>query len=420
MVKRVVLATGVTIATVVAVLLGSVTMAAGSANEGVTSKTIRIGVPFINFASLASVGVKLNQGNVTDAYSALIANMNKNGGVVGRKIVAYYEPVDLLNGTVGVDTVCTSLTEDDTIFLAMAPYQPNCYVVTHATPTINGLFEGAAPTSGAPNFTLTPPANAYDPLQLSVFTKLGIFRGKKVGLYGQQPDATQIAADATTLKKLHVSVVQTAVNSAPAGDTTDEISQDGTIVQRFQSAGVNEVVAVGSGSAGWPNGLAQLQSRYNPSWIALNYSSLQGTLATAAGEAPYLKTATTSSPTPTATQSYKDPAVQQCVAIIKKAYPSDTITSPSQATGPNDQTYTAPLSACQSLALFAAIAKAAGKNLTVATFARAGYGLRNVTLPGVGGPVSFGPGRDYAIGPVFIGKYSAAANQFVFSAKSVS
>ncbi|MGO9855533.1 MAG: hypothetical protein ACLPYY_10880 [Acidimicrobiales bacterium] len=60
-----------------------------------------------------------------------------------------------------------------------------------------------------------------------------------------------------------------------------------------------------------------------------------------------------------------------------------------------------------------------GKNLTVANFARTGYGLRNATVPGVGAPVSFGPGRDYAIGPVLIGKYSAAVNQFVFSGKSV-
>jgi hypothetical protein len=53
--------------------------------------------------------------------------------------------------------------------------------------------------------------------------------------------------------------------------------------------------------------------------------------------------------------------------------------------------------------------------LTVASFTKAGYGLRNVSFPGSGGPVSFGPKRDYAIGPVYVGKYSAALNQLVFS-----
>jgi hypothetical protein len=37
-------------------------------------------------------------------------------------------------------------------------------------------------------------------------------------------------------------------------------------------------------------------------------------------------------------------------------------------------------SACINMALFTTIAKAAGKDLTVASFERAGYGLRNATM----------------------------------------
>jgi hypothetical protein len=70
--------------------------------------------------------------------------------------------------------------------------------------------------------------------------------------------------------------------------------------------------------------------------------------------------------------------------------------------------------------MFQKIARSAGKNLTVASFTKAGYGLRNVTFPGSGGPVSFGPGRAFAIGPVYVGKYNAAANQLVFSTKSAT
>ena len=159
--KRVAVATGMAVATIVIMLVGTAGVAAASANGGVTSSAIRIGVPYIDFSSLAAEGVKLTQGSFPDAYGALIANMNAHGGVNGRKIVAYYAPVNLANGTVGVDAVCTTLTEDHTIFLAMAPYEPNCYVVNHSTPTVNATFEGAAPVATAPNFTLTPPANAY-------------------------------------------------------------------------------------------------------------------------------------------------------------------------------------------------------------------------------------------------------------------
>ena len=43
------------------------------------------------------------------------------------------------------------------------------------------------------------------------------------------------------------------------------------------------------------------------------------------------------------------------------------------------------MQACQDLALFAKIADTAGKKLTVASFTKAGYSLKNITIPGSGG-----------------------------------
>ena len=68
-------------------------------------------------------------------------------------------------------------------------------------------------------------------------------------------------------------------------------------------------------------------------------------------------------------------------------------TSPQAAANSTDTTYAWVEWACQYLAIFAKIANAAGKNLTVASFTKAGYGLKNVTFPGSGGPVSFAPGQ---------------------------
>ena len=59
------------------------------------------------------------------------------------------------------------------------------------------------------------------------------------------------------------------------------------------------------------------------------------------------------------------------------------------------------LEACQYLALFDDIATAAGKNLTTASFTKAGYALKNADIPGIG-VVSFGPNQPYATGPVTI------------------
>ena len=55
------------------------------------------------------------------------------------------------------------------------------------------------------------------------------------------------------------------------------------------------------------------------------------------------------------------------------------------------ETAVSVIQACQYLTLFQKIADAAGKNLTVASFTKAGYALKNASIPGTGGGlVSFG------------------------------
>jgi Periplasmic binding protein len=356
--------------------------------------------PYVDFAALAALGVKLTQGSYPDAYKALIANMNAHGGINGRRIVPFFAPVNP-TGTAATLAACTQLTGDDNIFAALGPYMPNCYLEQKNTPTV-GATTTAMPTS-TPNFTLIPPPSAYDPLQLSVFSKMGLFKNKKVAIFaGAASDASEMTTVQKTLKGLHVKVVQSAVDSALASDQVASDQQANLIALRFKDAGANEVVAVGTGSSVWPAALLANQSTYNPDWIATDETALSGYVGgtTANGATTYLKGVVTSAPVPTSEQAWKDPAVKQCVQIIKKAFPADTITSPSLASNSSDHSYISAQQACLNVAMFDKIASAAGKTLTVRSFARAGYGLRHVTFPGSGGPVSFAPNRAYAIGPV--------------------
>jgi hypothetical protein len=70
-------------------------------------------------------------------------------------------------------------------------------------------------------------------------------------------------------------------------------------------------------------------------------------------------------------------------------------------------------SACQNLAILTAIADRAGKNLTVASFTKAGYGLKNVTFPGSGGAVSFGTNQPFALGPTNFVVYDVKSGSLV-------
>jgi branched-chain amino acid transport system substrate-binding protein len=410
---------------VAAIVVASVMLAAPKAGAGspptpgVTATTVRIGIPYVDLASLSSVGVKLTQGSFPDAYNALIANVNAHGGINGRKIVPYLVAVNP-TGTAPAATACTQLTEDDKVFVALSPLSPDCYLEQHHTPTIASQFQGALPPGSAPNFTLAAPPSAYDPLQLSVFDKEGVFKGKKVGIYGTSTDQPEIQVVKSALQKLHVDVVETGVNTAPATDQTAVNQIFDVVAQRFQNAGANEVVAVGQGSAGWPQGLAANQISYNPNWVATNESSVAGYAGSAADAAPYLSKVVTSTPGLSGLQVWHDPGIQKCVAIIHKAYPSDKITPYDPNANSSDHSYVSPEGACETLALFEVIAKAAGKDLTVQSFTRAGESLKNFTIPASGGAVSFAPGRPFALGPVYVGHYDPSTHLLVFSSKSAT
>jgi hypothetical protein len=403
-----------------AMLTASPTPAGASspANQGVTSKTISVGIPYVNFIALKSLGVNINEGSFPDAYGAIIANMNAHGGVDGRKLVPHYfefDPAVPANVTLS----CAQLTEDDKIFISLSPVYPDCYQQDHDTPVIEGSLPGTLPAGVAPDFSLAPPDAPYDQVAFAAYAKRGVFKGKKVGIfYAATSDAPEVKAVQSDLKKLKVDVALTAEDSVQATDTVASDQDVQSIVQRFQSAGVNLVVGVGgAGSTTWPIGLLANQSTYKPPWIATSESSLLSYVESAKGSNPYLDNVLSSTAVPSTYQEWKDPAVRKCAAIVHKAYPSDTInppvnpTSPAAATAP--VTDVSVIQACQDLAMFAKIADTAGKNLTVASFTKAGYGLRNVTFPASGGPVSFANNQPYAVGPVNIYVYSTTSKTMV-------
>ena len=109
---------------------------------------------------------------------------------------------------------------------------------------------------------------------------------------------------------------------------------------------------------------------------------------------------------------WNDPAMQRCVATVQAAEPNAVINDPVTDTSSTPITWSAPENACQALALFEDIVKAAGKTLNNATFNRGGESLTHVSLPGGGGVYDFGPGHRDGDGPVFLYEWNAAAKKF--------
>jgi hypothetical protein len=409
-------ATGALIVSAFAVLGAGTAGATGnSPSQGVTATTIRVGIPYVDLASVRKFGITLDQGSFPDAYNAIVSNLNANGGVDGRHLVPYLVAVNPV-GTGPAITACTQLSEDDSVFVAINPEQSDCFNQQHHVPTISGAFQNVESSGGAPNFTLTPPLAAYDPVQLSVLARRGVFKGKRVGLFaGTETDGSELKVVQTTLKSLGVRVVQSAVDGAPQDDEVATNQQAALIAQRFQMAGVNEVVAVGTGATIWPESLQANQSSYIPHWVATSEPSLETAVLGASISSKYLKNVLTTSPVPSNYQIWHTPAVQKCDHVVQKAYPGLRVTPPTNPLTGSDQSFYAIEAACINVALFTTIAKAAGQNLTSSTFAHAGYGLRDATIPGSGAPVSFGPGRAYALGPVYLVTFDTAKNVLQFA-----
>ena len=396
--------------------------ASSPADQGVTAKTIAVGLPYVNFEALKCIGVTIDDGSFPDAYNGDIKMINANGGVNGRKLVLSMAE---MNPSVPAEATssCTQLTEDDHVFVAIAPVFPDCYQVTHDTPVLMGSLPGTIPASAPPDFSLIPPDANFDPLQLAAFKKAGDFKGKKVAIfYGADSDAPEVKVVQDSLKKLGVPVALTAEDSVQATDAVASDQAVQSISQRFQSAGVNVVIGVGgSGSTTWPRAQLDNESTYKPLYIATSESSLISYVESTKGANPYLKNVLAASTAPTFYQQWKDPAIQKCVAGVKKAYPSDKITPPVDPTKPGagastDTTYASVVEACQYLALFDDVAAKAGKNLTVASFTKAGYALKNANIPGLG-PISFGPNQPYATGAVTIFKYDPTSETLVPATK---
>jgi hypothetical protein len=407
-----------------ALLLSAVTVVAGTGpasaastapTQGVTATTIRVGIPYVDLAAVRQFGITLDQGSFPDAYNAIISNLNAQGGINGRHLVPYLVAVNPV-GTGPAITACTQLSEDDSVFVAIAPQQSDCFLQQHHVPTISGMFQEVTSPTSTPNFTLLPPPAAYDPLQLSVLAHRGLFKGKKVGLFaGTETDGAELKVVQSSLASLGVHVAQSAVDGAPQDDEVATNQQAALIAERFQQAGVNEVIAVGTGATVWPESLQANESTYLPAWIATDESGLESAVLGSSIKPKYLENVLTTSPVPSNYALWHTPAVQACDGVVRKAYPSLKITPPTNPLTGSDQTFYAVESACLNIDLFATIAKAAGKNLTWSTFTHAGYALKNAAIPGSGAPVSFAPGRPYALGPVYLVTFDRAKNVLQFA-----
>ena len=349
---------------------------AWAATPGVSKDEIKIGVTYPDLDAIRDV-TDISHGDYKTTYNAVIDQLNKQGGVNGRKVVPVFAPINPI-GTAPAQEACLKLTEDEKVFATVGFFYfdaPLCYVSQHDTPILGGTMD---PTylkqAKAPWMTLDS-GPEVTPRAVDALVKSGDLKGK-VGVVGVASEEKNLL-DAAVLPSLKRNGIKNtvAIIDAPLSDTVAATQQAGTIAEKFKSEGIKTVLLVGAAPSAFSNALKNTD--YRPKLVGTPFSTFQGAALNKATDPALWK----GSATADIAADFNDPSLQKCYSTVTKATGDKIV----ERAAPGTPDYQASArAACQYISLFSQLAGAAGKDLTVAGFGKAAEKLGSVTVPGLG------------------------------------
>jgi hypothetical protein len=399
------------LATVVAVVVlvagltvGASTASTPTAANGVTKDEIKIGITYPDLEAIRSV-TNTNHGDYEKSYRAVIDDLNKKGGINGRKVVPVFATINPL-GTAPAQEACIKLTEDEKVFAAMSFFfadAPLCFVDSHDTPILGGQ---TTPTNlghaKAPWATLESGAE-LGPRQIDALVQAGALKGKLGIVAIADEEQSQLKDVVLPALKQHKLSGTTAIIDAPSSDPVLNVQQATTIMERFKSDGVKTVLLVGSAVTAVVNALSK--SDYRPKLAATNARNLASTASNPATDPTVVKTAIAAD----AGFIFSDPALKKCFAIIEKATGNKIVENVPQG---EPQYRVSAQTACEYISLFTTLAKAAGKNPTVDSFGKAIDTTKTVNVTGLG-TMTYDPKTHTYSLPMFLYRYDPDLKRLV-------
>jgi hypothetical protein len=370
------------------------TVAATGPAPGVTDDSIKVGVTFVDTAALVASGLNYDLGDHEAVYTALFDAINEDGGINGRQIEPVFAPIDPTNPA-PAEEKCVQLTEDDDVFVVTGFFLAdavNCFVSTHATAVAGGemtpeRIEGAE----APWITWTPDSDQPEAV-LRAMDEQGELDGT-VGVWVAERDQAVLDDQVLPLlDELGVEVAATAVAVAPADDQAAQQTEQTTIAQNFEAAGVDTVVLIGISAQGWPTIMAE-DSSYRPKLLFLDILGARAFYTNAATtDTTVLEGAVMGGGYGPDQARFDEPAMQECIQTLADQG-VETPTPEESGDDPSNQPYQAAFQACPDVALLRAWLEAAGEDLNYGTLTNAIVGLE-VGIPGDPEVRTYGPPPD--------------------------
>jgi hypothetical protein len=376
---------------------------------GVTDTSIKLGITYID---LGSTAVATSHGDYEGTYRAVIDDLNARGGINGRTIEPVFAPISLAEGG-NADAVCVQLTEDEDVFAVVGFFlgdAPACYLETHQTAIVGGtMTDELLDRAQAPWYSWDPSSD-FDRDALAKLAESGDLDGT-LGVFGTAANqATLDSVILPTLDELGIAVSEVAINDAPTDDQVLSDAQNAAILQRFEAAGIDNIL-------GWNNDVVPVltaleTSSYRPEVVGTNYGAANVFIEDPERDHSVLEGfVSTGIYGPQAAQ-YSEPDYLACAEIVKAAGVEYIPFEEWQDGQPKP--FVSAWIACVSLSLFEAIATKAGPDLNYATYEWAGDNLGELKLPGNPEPYFFGP-RPHSDGdaPVFVYDYDSATGGYV-------
>src|SRR4051794_22735584 len=229
---------------------------AWAATPGVTKDEIKLGVSYVDLDAICDV-TDISHGDYKTTYNAVIDELNRQGGVNGRKIVPVFAPINPI-GTAPAQEACVKLTEDEKVFATVGFFYfdaPLCYVAQHDTPILGGTMN---PTylkqAKAPWMTLDS-GPEVTPRAVDALVKSGDLKGK-IGVVAAATEEKNLL-DPAVLPALKRNGIKNtvAIIDAPLNDPVAATQQAGTIAEKFKSDRIKTVLLVGATPSAFSNAL---------------------------------------------------------------------------------------------------------------------------------------------------------------------
>ena len=294
-------------------------------------------------------------------------------------------------GTNPAEAACVELTEDEDAFIVVGFLLDDavlCPLETHETAVIGGAMTPERLERARAPWVSNEAGTDLQSEAITALAEAGEFDGT-LGVFAGPGEEAQLNDVALPqLEELGVEVAESAVVDAPSDDIAAGNAAVGTIAERFESAGVDQVLTLGTAGLAWATGTETSttapsccsptptrSSRMPPTPPAATSSALDGAVAgNLYGPDENI---------------YDLPAMQDCIDVIDAAG-GEPITDPSTLAPDEDGNHVAAFTACNQVAILRALLEAAGEDLNYGSLAAALDEGVEVQVPGDPEPVTYG------------------------------